>query len=119
MKEVKNIDVALDLFEASANKHAVATEIGDYRSANKAYADIIKSLSYIRSQSEIAKLRSRLSSESVGVRLWSATCLLLEGEGEPVKVLESIASNEKLGIHSLTARVTLDEWKKGNLKILG
>lgn len=54
-----------------------------------------------------------LYSESVGARMWAATYLLAIFERNAMQILQSIASSNN--IHSLTAKMTIDEWEKGTL----
>lgn len=115
MVKIKDITSALELFEEAANLHGLATEKGDYKTANKNYSNIVKSVSYLKEQAQIDSLLSLLNHTSVGVRMWAATYLLPKYESEGLKVLEEIGSIK--GIHSLTAKTTISEWKKGNLKL--
>lgn len=112
--KIKDINTALQLFEEASIKQAEATEQGDYRMGNKCYDRITKAVAFLKSENAIGNLLKYLSSPSVGLRLWSASYLLLVYEKEGIKVLEEIIRSP--GIHSLTAETTLSEWKKGKLK---
>lgn len=112
--KIKDIKTALEIFEEACIKHSKATEQGDYKTANKYYTEIINSVGYLKSVSEISNLRDFLCSPFVGVRLWAASYWLAVNEQEGIMVLEEIVKSP--GIHSLTAETTLSEWKKGNLK---
>lgn len=111
---MKNIETALEFFLEASVKQVEATEIGDYKSANKYYDRIIKSTNFLKDENAIDRLLDYLSSPYVGVRLWSACFLLPLYEQKGIKILKDIAKTK--GIHSLTAETTLSEWKKGNLK---
>lgn len=113
--KIKDKKTALASFEESAVKHAEATEQGDYKTANKCYANIVKAINFLKEQGEIISLTDFLNHSSVGVRNWSATYLLPMKEKEAVKILEEIV--RKKDIHSLSAETTLSEWRKGNLKL--
>ena len=115
MANIKDIRTALSLFEEAAIAHAEATEQGDYETGSKCYATIAKTITFLKEKGEISVLLIFLNHVSVGVRLWAATHLLLVHEVEGVKVLEEIVATT--GIHSFTAKTTLSEWQKGNLKI--
>lgn len=115
MKKLNNLETALIQFEEAASKHANATEHGDYKSANKNYAIITKVILFLKEQNEIRKLSNFLNHNSIGVRIWAATYLLPILEDEASQVLDQIS--RKSGIHSLTAKTTLSEWRKGNLKL--
>jgi hypothetical protein len=114
MKKIKDIATALLQFEEAANMHADATEHGDYKTANKCYANITKVISLLKEQDDMQKLSELLNHDSIGVRIWAATYLLPVLEDEGLRVLKQIAGST--GIHSLTAKTTVSEWEKGNLK---
>lgn len=113
---MKKIDIkkALDLFEKACIKHSEATEQGDHTTGNKYYITITKMAAFLKSENAISDLNDFLSSPFVGVRLWAASYWLAVNEQQGIKVLEEIINSS--GIHSLTAEMTLKEWKKGNLK---
>ena len=115
MTKLKDTVTALNNFENAAIKHAEATELGDYKTANKSYDVISKAIAYLKEKNEIQFLSPFLNHPSVGVRMWAATHLLSVSENDSIKVLEQIAA--ETGIHSLDAETTLSEWRKGNLKL--
>lgn len=115
MTKIKDIATAVLKFEEAATKHADATEQGDYKTANKNYAIIVKAVTFLKEHNEIQKLSELLSHSSDGVRGWAATYLLPLKEREAMKALEEIAKGS--GIRSLAAETTMSEWKKGNLKL--
>jgi hypothetical protein len=112
--KIKEIKIALEIFEEACIKHSEATEQGDYKTGNKYYTKIVKAATFLKNENAISNLRDYLSSPFVGVRLWTACYWLAVNEQEGIKVLEEIVKSP--GIHSLTAETTLSEWKKGNLK---
>ena len=111
----KRIENALKTFEEEAKKHAEYTEIGDYKSGNKCFNKIVKSVSVLKNENLVSMLSIFLNSSSIGVRLWSATYLLPIYEKDSLKVLEEITKNSD--IHSTTAQYTLSEWRQGNLNL--
>jgi hypothetical protein len=115
MTKIKDIDTALLKFEEAAIKHAEATEQGDYKTGNKNYAVIAKVIAYLKEHNDIDKLFDFLNHSSIGVRMWAATYLLPIKETEGLRVLKQIAS--ETGILSFTAKTTVSEWEKGNLKL--
>ncbi|WP_353101335.1 DUF2019 domain-containing protein [Myroides odoratus] len=112
---IKDIKIALEIFEEACVKHAEATENGDYKTANKYYTKIVKVAKFLKEENAITDLKNYLSSPFVGVRLWAGYYWLTINEQEGIKVLKEIVNSPT--IHSLTAETTLSEWKKGNLKI--
>lgn len=109
-----DIETALKIFEEAATKQAEATEKGDYKAGNKYYNKLIEAASFLKNKNAIGTLQSYLDSSFIGVRLWSAYYLLSICEKKAAGVLEEISIAP--GIHSLTAKTTLNEWKKGSLK---
>jgi hypothetical protein len=115
MTKIKDITTALNLFEEAAMKHAEATVQGDYKMGNKCYVTISKATTFLKEEGEVLALLKFLPHSSIGVRMWTATYLLSVQENIGIKILEQIAAEE--GIHSLTAKTTLSEWRKGKLKL--
>ena len=115
MRKTKNISNALASFEGAAIKHAEATRQGDYKTGNKCYSTIVKTVNFLKEQNEIAALLGFLNHSSAGVRSWAATYLLPVSEKEAIKTLEELI--KRTDIHSLDAETTLSEWRKGNLKL--
>jgi len=115
MTKIKDTKTALSVFEEAATKHAEATQQGDYKTCNKVYAIIVKSINFLREHNEEAALMTFLDHNSVGVRSWAATYLLPIREDEAVQVLEDLV--KRADIFSLDAETTLSEWRKGNLKL--
>lgn len=115
MKKINEINEALETFKKAAIKHAEATESGDYKTGNKCFREITKSVDFLKKENKINLLKKFLSHASIGLRIWSSSYLLSINDQESKKVLEEIAKSS--GIHSLTANTTLTEWKKGNLII--
>lgn len=115
MIKIENITDALSEFVASANRHTEATEVGNYKDANKSYGKIIKSIAYLKEQNAINELANFIEHPSIGVRLWAATYLLPVKETEAIKCLNSIAQGSS--VHALDAETTISEWKKGNLSL--
>ncbi len=115
MKNIADIKVALKLFEKSAINHFNATEIGDYKTANSNYNTIQSVVIFLKTQSSLELLSEFFFHPSNGVKLWAATYLLPIFEKESCEILKTIALGS--GLISLSAKTTLAEWKKGNLKI--
>jgi hypothetical protein len=110
------IDELLDAYEQAAVIAGKATESGDYKANNKAVDTIQAVYAELRSRGPEARraLLGLLGHEDPGVRLWAASHALdfSPGDGEPV--LEELCSvGQLLGF---SAKTTLQEWRKGNLK---
>jgi hypothetical protein len=115
MMKIQETETALSVFEEAATKHAEATEIGDYKIANKNYDLVLKAVLYLKEKNEIDKLFNFLTHSSIGVRMAASTYLLPKHEKEAIKVLSEISRSP--GIHALSAETIISEWKKGNLKL--
>lgn len=113
MKSQKEIEQACMMFEQAAKKHAEATEMGDYGEANKNYKIIVKTAHLLKETDNMDKIARLLNNKSVGVRLWTATYHLPVSESDAIQILQQIADED--GIHALTAKTTIDEWKKRKL----
>lgn len=59
MKKIKTLDDAINSFITSAEKHALANETGDYKTGNKYYRLIIKSICYLYDKSANKSLLMR------------------------------------------------------------
>jgi len=112
--KIKDIQTALEIFEDACIKHSDASEQGDYKTGNKYHSKIISAIAFLKSKNAISNLKGYLSSPFDGVRLWAACYWLPVNEQEGIKVLEEIIKSP--GINSLTAEITLSEWRKGNLR---
>lgn len=106
---------ALALFKEAAIKHSEATENGDSKLANKNYSAIINAVSFLKEHNKLQNLNEFLNYPLIGVRIWAATYLLPINEKEAVAVLEELS--RRTDIFSLDAKTTLNEWRKGNLKL--
>uniref|UniRef100_A0AB33JD97 DUF2019 domain-containing protein n=1 Tax=Prevotella sp. GTC17260 TaxID=3236796 RepID=A0AB33JD97_9BACT len=113
MEYLKRIETACRRFEEATIKHAETTEASTYIQANKSYQAIDKSTRYLKETNSLKLLSKLLDSESVGARMWAATYLLPVFERNAVQILQTIASGNN--IHSLTAKMTIEQWEKGKL----
>ena len=64
--------------------------------------------------SSIDSISDYLEHKSLEVRLWAAYYLLPINEEKAINVLKAITKQQ--GIIATTAEITLNEWRKGNLK---
>ena len=113
MKQTDNIDKALSTFKILAATQAAATENGDYKKGNKAFKQIIQIIKYLKELGRVNELEALLSDSNVGVRMFAAYGLLQTSPDVAVPILKEIAQGED--IHSLTAKVTLEEWESNTL----
>ena len=94
---------------------------GNYKKGNKEYPKLQKLLIYLSENLEIAKeiFPTLLKYDNVEVKtIASSHCLMLGIYiKEAEEILQNIANDEKNGIFSLNAEMTLKVWKEGNLTI--
>ena len=106
----------IETFINSAIAHSEATEQGDYKTANKNYDKIVDSVKFLKQNGMIKELSKLFTHSNPGVRIWACTYSLEENEKKAKKALGAIAK-ENILHHSFTAKMTLDEWNSGNLKL--
>lgn len=115
MKQANNINEVIKGFEESAVQHTLATDIGDYKVANKNYKSMVKAVDYLKNWKSLNILTPLLKHSNLGVRLWSATFLLSVNEDCAIQTLQELSHGN--GITSFNAQITLREWQAGRLKI--
>ncbi|NOW94687.1 DUF2019 domain-containing protein [Mucilaginibacter sp. SG564] len=115
MKKLNDINAALCQFVDAASKHAEASQTGDYKIANKSYKEIANAYTFLKDHDSLLVLLDYLDHKSTGVRIWAATYVLPINEKKGIATLEDVGKSTQ-GILSSTAKTTLSEWLKGNLK---
>ena len=115
MTKINDTKIALLKFEDAAIKHAEAIEQGNHKVANKNSDIIIKAINFLKSEGKLDLLTEFLTHLSDGVKGWAATYLLPVNTEMAVNVLEQIAKED--GSRAFAARITLSEWRKGNLQL--
>lgn len=111
-----SLDDLLAAYEDAARTHGAATESGDYKAGNKA-ADLVAAIySELRNRGEDAQrtLLPFLRNNDLGVRGWAAAHALEFAPSEGEAVLQAMILLG--GLRGLSAKTTLDEWKKGRLR---
>ena len=120
MKELKKEEIINQYIRSGLIRYET-TLSGDYKKGNKEYPKTLKVFKYLEKNLEIAKetLPLLFEHENVEVRaIASAHCLALGiCVKEAEEILKEIANNEKYGIFSFTAQMTLKVWKEGDLTI--
>lgn len=117
-KKIQNAPISelLKIYAAAATAHGEATAKGDYRAANKQHDIVVAAYREFRARGLEAQrsLFGLLDHPHEAVRGWAAAHALEFAPEEGAPVLESLAKSAS--IYGFTARVTLEEWKKGTLK---
>lgn len=96
-----------------------AIEAGNHKQANKVYDKLMEAYRQIKAQGALTSedFHELLFAPSMGTRLWAATHYLAISNDEAEKVLASLGEVPN-SLLALSAKITLEEWKKGNLTIL-
>ncbi|MCI0538648.1 MAG: DUF2019 domain-containing protein [Verrucomicrobiales bacterium] len=103
-------------YATAAEAHGEATDRGDHKATNRAHDQVIRALRALRKTKEGDRaLLPLLKHTSAHVRTWAATHLLPFEEEQAVAVLESVGRGR--GFTAFDARMTLQLWKKGELKL--
>ena len=113
MKQIDDISKALTTFRMASTAQVAATECGDYKKGNNAFDRVIHILKYLKGLGKMNELEALLSDSNVGVRMFAAYGLLPTSPKIAVPVLKEISQRED--IHSLTAKMTLEQWKQNTL----
>ena len=113
MKQIDDISKALTTFRMAAAIQVAATECGDYKKGNNAFDRVIHILKYLKGLEKMNELEALLSDSNVGVRMFAAYGLLSTSPKIAVPVLKEISQRED--IHSLTAKMTLEQWEQNTL----
>jgi hypothetical protein len=118
MKNASN-QALIDLYEKVSRARGQAMKAGDPEAANSAFDEeaIIREELRGRGPSAIRGLLSLLSSEDPWVRMDSAIPALFFAPDQAEPVLEKLVQTERRAL-KVTARITLDQWRKGELNFL-
>ena len=117
MKKIGNVEEALKMLEEYSIRQAQTLETGNSKVGNKCFDYKINCLSYLYKHGKLKMLEDYLSYENVGVRETAAYAYLSICPQKGEKVLSEIARGN-YGFHSITAEMTLKEWKEGRLEFL-
>jgi hypothetical protein len=111
-----NSERILERCARAADLHGRATDEGNFKVANRAYDRAARAFAALRKTSGYEKaLLSLLDHLSPHVRAWAATRLLPTHETQATRTLEQVGQGR--GFMAFSARITLELWKKGELKL--
>ena len=113
---IHSTEEAIAQFCTATTKHAEASETGEYKVGNAAYAQIIEALRWLKDNQETQLLYPLLTALSIGTQLWAATYLLTTGNLAAEAVL--LESAQLDSIHGFNSKITLQEWRAGRLQPL-
>ena len=96
-----------------------AIEAGNHKQANKAYDKLMEAYRQIKAQGALTSedFHELLFAPSMGTRLWAATHYLAISSEEAEKVLSALGEVPN-SLLAVSAKITLEEWKKGNMVVL-
>ncbi|MEM9680914.1 MAG: DUF2019 domain-containing protein, partial [Bacteroidota bacterium] len=112
-----SVEKTIQMLVDASIEHGKASEDGDYKTGNKNYDIIVSAAKYLNENDSVNELLKLLNHENVSVQLWAATYLLEKYESEATQSLVSI-SKKNITHYSFDAKITLEEWKNGNLKLI-
>lgn len=114
---LKKDDELIANYIGAAKIHCEATNNGNSDAANVAYDTIIETLDELRKQPDKGHkiLSALLNHDDLSVRVWAATHLLPLDEPKAIDSLSVIA--DKSGIIAFDAKMVLEEWRLGRLKV--
>lgn len=108
------MDARVVQFKEIALKRWIYLEEGDSKKGNKYYDELLSIATELRDDGRLIDLECLLDEENDGVKFEVASKLLTVDNIKAEKVLIKIT--EKKGTLPFTAKMTLKQWKAGNLK---
>ncbi len=102
-------------YVSSAQGYARALKIGDAEKSDKYFDEVENAFKELKGQgrSGLEAISRLLGSDDDGVKLWAAAHLLNYPEFNSLAVLEALRRSSS--ILALTAEVTLDKWRNGEI----
>lgn len=101
-------------FEKAALDYDSLRKSGTAKQMNKQFDLMYKIAGELSKIGKLIELRNILSSDKESVRYFAASMILASFPDEAEAVLTEIAKSK--GFYSFNAKVTLQEWHKGNIK---
>lgn len=111
---INSTEDALRIFRESAIQHGLSHKTHNYKLGNKHHDRVCECIYYLYNHNELHLLKSFLSDEDDGVRLWASFALLPTYTKESEKVMKTLIKTSSY--LSFEVKVTLEEWRKGRLK---
>jgi hypothetical protein len=113
----ERVDSLLERYAINATDHSHSTEAGDYEAANRAHEVVATIYRELRRRGPNAQraLLALLESPEPGVRSWAGAHALEFSSFEGERALIALANGSHRTV-SLTARITLQEWRNGKLR---
>ncbi|MEH7348808.1 hypothetical protein [Gottfriedia acidiceleris] len=104
----------MNKFKEIAKKRWEYLNNDDSTKGNKYYDELLSIAKDLHSENKLHELCVLLENENIGVQFESASKLLTLSIDKVVKTLETIT--EKKGTLPFSAKMTLRQWRAGNLK---
>lgn len=104
----------LEKFVEACIKKGNADSLGDYKTSNKCYKIINSVYKNLKKNNSVNDLVKLLVNENLYVKLWASRFTLQIETDLAQKTLREISKFP--GLIGFEAKMTLKEWRKGNLK---
>ena len=103
-------------YKTAAAGYAHAIEVGDAENSDKCFDEVESAFMDLKQQGRpgLEAVATLLGSDNEGVRLWAAAHLLNYPEFNSLPILEALIASSS--ILAMTAEVTLDQWRNGQIK---
>lgn len=112
--EVIELNSNLSNFVEMCEKKAELENSGNWETGNQLYNRIIAIYNELETSGREKDLLELLDYKNPWVRLWAATFMLKVDSKKAEQVLEELSTLKFVGFD---AKITLQEWRKGNLKL--
>ncbi len=109
-------NITIEDFINAAIMDEELSKLGDSKQVNKNYKNLESIKSYLINHSEtfISDCKKLLYHENNSVKLHAAVALLPHSSKEAISTLKQLSSAQ--GLLGFTAKITLSEFKKGNIR---
>jgi uncharacterized protein YwqG len=110
-----HLDALIDAYREAAAAHTAATDEGNFKKANRSY-DLIAAVHRelgARGEPALRRLLPLMEDADNGVKTWAASHTLKFAPEQAESVLAAVAAGH--GLCAFNAKMTLQEWRKGNL----
>lgn len=108
------MDARVSRFQELAKERWIYLEEGDSKNGNKCYDELLAIAKELRNEGKLNSLESLLVVDDDGVKFEAASKLLTVDNTNAEQVMVKIT--EKKGTLPFTAKMTLKQWRAGNLK---
>lgn len=108
------MDARVEKFREVAEKRWKYLDEGNSKEGNKCFDELLEIAKELRSENKLLELEQLLNDPSEGVKFEASSKLLTVNSKKAEKAMTEIT--KKKGSLPFTAKMTLKQWKAGNLK---